>query len=62
MATIAAVEKQILDREGFRVTLTPLTVKVKSLPDYDYAVMAPQRWKISDWKSERRSLRSHFCK
>lgn len=53
MATIAAVEKQIFEREGFRVQLVPLTAKVKALPDYDYAVMAPQRWKISDWKNER---------
>jgi hypothetical protein len=53
MATIAAVEKQIAEREGFRVQLAPLTPKVKSLPDYDYTVMAPQRWKISDWKNER---------
>ncbi len=55
MATIAAVEKQIFEREGFRVKLTPLTDKVKSLPDYDYTTMAPQRWKISDWKNERLS-------
>lgn len=53
MATISAVEKQIQAREGFRVTLTPLTDKVKSLPDYDFTVMAPQRWKISEWKNER---------
>lgn len=53
MATLAAVEKQIWEREGFRVKLIPLTEKTKSLPDYDYTVMAPQRWKISDWKNER---------
>ena len=55
MATIAAVEKQIFELEGFRVKLTPLTDKAKSLPDYDYTVMALQRWKISDWKTERLS-------
>jgi hypothetical protein len=55
MATIAAVEKQIFDREGFRVKLLPLTDKVKAVPAYDYPVMAPQRWKISDWKTERLS-------
>jgi len=53
MATIAAVEKQIWEREGFRVKLTPLTDKVKSLPEYGFTVMAPQRWKISEWKNER---------
>jgi hypothetical protein len=55
MATIAAVEKKIFEREGFRVQLVPLTAKVKSLPDYDYTVMAPQRWNISDWKNWRLS-------
>jgi hypothetical protein len=55
MATIAAVEKQISEREGFRVQRTPLTAKVRSLPDYDYSVMAPQRRKISGWKNERLS-------
>jgi hypothetical protein len=55
IATIAAVEKQIFEREGFRVQLAPLTAKVKSLPYYHYSVMAPQRWKISDWKNERLS-------
>jgi len=53
MATIATVEKQIYEREGFRVRLRPLDVKVKSLPDYAFTVMAPQRWKISEWKNER---------
>jgi hypothetical protein len=40
MATIAAVKKQIFECEGFRVQLTPLTDKVKSLPNYDYTVSA----------------------
>jgi len=53
MATFAAVEKQIQAREGFQVKLTPLTDKVKVLPDYAFTVMAPQRWKISEWKNER---------
>lgn len=62
MATIATVEKQIFDKEGFRVKLLPLTDKVKSVPDYDYAVMAPQRWKISDWKNERLAQYIEFLK
>lgn len=53
MATISSVEKQIYEREGFRVRLSPLSEKTKSIPDYDFAVMAPQRWKISEWKIER---------
>jgi hypothetical protein len=53
MPTIAAVEKQIHDREGFRVKLIPLDPKVKSLPAYEFTAMAPQRWRISEWKNER---------
>ena len=53
MATLAAVEKQIEQREGFRVKLTPLTDKVKAIPDYAFSVMAPQKWKLSEWKNER---------
>lgn len=51
--TIAQVEEQILVVEGFRVRLTPLQAKTKSFPSYDYTVMAPQRWRLSDWKAAR---------
>src|SRR5579883_2269806 len=53
MPSIAVVEKQIFEREGFRVKLTPLSEKTKSIPDFNFTVMAPQRWKISEWKTER---------
>jgi hypothetical protein len=55
MPSLEAVERQIWEREGFRVKLVPLTAKVRSIPAYDFAVMAPQRWKISQWKNERLS-------
>jgi hypothetical protein len=53
MATKAQVEKVILEREGFRVELPLFDGKRPSLPPYDYPVMAPQRWKVSDWKNAR---------
>ena len=53
MPAISAGEKEICEREGFRVRLTPLHDKTKSIPPYDFTAMAPQRWKISDWKTER---------
>ncbi len=56
MPTIAQVEEQILVVEGFRVQLTPLVAKTKSLPSYDFTVMAPQRWRLSDWKNVRLGL------
>jgi len=51
--TLAQTEEQILVVEGFRVRLTPLLAKTKSVPSYDFTVMAPQRWRVSDWRSAR---------
>lgn len=53
MATKEQVQKAILEREGFRVELELFEGKRPALPPYDYAVMAPQRWKVSDWKNAR---------
>jgi hypothetical protein len=53
MASLAQIEEQIFVVEGFRVKLTPLLAKTKSFPSYDYTVMAPQRWRVSDWKTAR---------
>ena len=52
MASKAQVEKAIFEREGFRVELE-LFEKRQALPPYEFAVMAPQRWKVSDWKNAR---------
>lgn len=53
MPTIAQIEEQILVVEGFRVEMTPFLAKTKALPSYDFTVMAPQRWRISEWRSAR---------
>lgn len=53
MPTIGQLEEQVYVLEGFRVTLTPFDAKRKSFPSYDFRVMAPQRWRISEWKSVR---------
>lgn len=53
MATKAQIEKAILEREGFRVELQLFEQKRQTLPAYEYPVMAPQRWKVSDWKNAR---------
>jgi hypothetical protein len=53
MATKGQVERAILEREGFRVALELFASKREALPPYDYAAMAPQRWKVSDWKNAR---------
>ncbi len=53
MPSIAQVEEQILVIEGFRVKLEPLVAKTKSFPSYDFTAMAPQRWRVTDWKMAR---------
>ena len=53
MATKAQVEKAIFEGEGFRVELELFGRERPSLPPYDYPVMAPQRWKLSDLKNAR---------
>ena len=53
MATKAQVERAIFEREGFRVEFEPFAGKRGTLPPYNYIVMAPQRWKVSDWKNAR---------
>jgi hypothetical protein len=53
MATKKQIEEAILQREGFRVELELFEGKKETLPPYDWTVMAPQRWHISDWKNTR---------
>jgi hypothetical protein len=53
MASKAQVENAILQREGFRVEFELFDGKRPALPSYDFPVMAPQRWKVSDWKNAR---------
>jgi len=52
VATKTQVEKAIFEREGFRVEFE-LFEKRQSLAPYDFPEMAPQRWKVSDWKNAR---------
>jgi hypothetical protein len=53
MATQKQVEDAIFGREGFRVELEPFEGKKSALPAYEWHVMAPQHWRISDWKNAR---------
>lgn len=53
MPTPVQLEEQIYACEGFRVRLTPLKLADKKLPSYDFLVMSPQKWRISDWKTVR---------
>lgn len=53
MATKNHVEKAIFEREGFKVDLELLAGKKGSLAPYEWSVMAPQRWRLSEWKNIR---------
>jgi hypothetical protein len=52
MATIKQVEEAIFNREGFRVTLTPLGART-ALPAYQHEYMCSNRWTVSEWQSVR---------
>ena len=51
--SVTALQEQIFAREGFRVSFERLGAAEGALPAYDYPVMAPQGWKVSDWKRMR---------
>jgi hypothetical protein len=53
MGTKERIQNAIFEREGFRVELELFDGKRQPLPPYDFPVMAPQRWKVSDWKNAR---------
>lgn len=53
MATISSLQDQIFKREGFKVSFERLDNSKVTIPDYEYPVMAPNTWKISDWKTVR---------
>ena len=53
MASKKQVEEAIREREGFRVELEFLDGKKGALPAYEWSVMAPQRWRVSEWKNVR---------
>lgn len=53
MATKKQVEDAIFEREGFKVELDLFEGKKSTLPPYEWSVMAPQHWKVSDWKNAR---------
>jgi hypothetical protein len=63
MASLKQVEDQIFAKEGFRVRLTPLIEKKSlTLPPYDYEYMAPNKWKLTDWRMARMQRYIPFVK
>jgi len=51
--SITELQEQIFQREGFRVSFERFGAADAALPAYEYAVMAPQGWKVSDWQRVR---------
>ena len=51
--TITALQEQIFAKEGFRVSFERLGAAKDDLPAYEFPVMAPQGWTVSDWKRMR---------
>ena len=51
--SITELQEQIFQREGFRVSFERFGATDAPLPPYEYPVMAPQGWKVSDWQRVR---------
>jgi hypothetical protein len=52
--SVTELQDAIRAREGFRVEFTPLAGRSsEALPPYAFNEMAPQHWKVSDWKRVR---------
>jgi hypothetical protein len=51
--TLNELQEQIFQREGFRVSFVPLGASDHPLQPYDYPVMAPNGWRVSDWRRVR---------
>ncbi len=51
--TVTELQEQIFQREGFRVSFERLGASKDELAPYDYPVMAPNGWNVSDWRRIR---------
>ncbi len=51
--SVTELQEQIFQREGFRVSFERLSAAKDELPPYDFPVMAPNGWTVSDWKRIR---------
>jgi hypothetical protein len=51
--SITELQEQIFQREGFRVSFERLGAGKDELRPYEFPVMAPQGWNVSDWKRIR---------
>lgn len=51
--SITELQEQIFQREGFRVSFERFGAADAELQPYDFPVMAPQAWKVSDWQRVR---------
>lgn len=51
--TVTELQNQIASVEGFRISFERLGVGDTPIAAYPYDVMAPSKWRISDWKRVR---------
>jgi hypothetical protein len=51
--TITELQNQIAAVEGFHVSFERPGVAPAPIPPYAYDIMAPSKWRISDWKRVR---------
>jgi len=51
--TVTELQKQIASVEGFRIVFERLGTGEVAIEGYPYDVMAPSKWRLSDWKRVR---------
>ncbi|MFN2450514.1 MAG: hypothetical protein ABR508_12125 [Candidatus Baltobacteraceae bacterium] len=51
--SITELQERIFALEGFRVSFERLGARTDALPPYVHAVMAPNGWRVSDWRRIR---------
>ncbi len=51
--TVTELQNQIASVEGFRISFERFGAADTSIDAYPYDVMAPSKWRISDWKRVR---------
>jgi len=51
--SLAQLQEQIFQKEGFRVEFVPLNAKTRAFPAYEFEVMGSNKWRVSDWRMQR---------
>lgn len=51
--TVTELQRQIASVEGFQISFDRFDVANVDIPPYPFDIMAPSKWRLSDWKRIR---------